>query len=92
VPENPVPVGYCKKVVMRSWTGFAGLPFLLMVTGRDPRDLTQPMHPVLAHDDAVFVGEFVSQEPIPQRVVLVEIKERIDQVRVVPVPLRHGRF
>jgi hypothetical protein len=44
---------------------------------------------VLARGDP-GIGQLVGQEPVPERgVVLVDLVQRVDRVRVVVVPLRH---
>jgi hypothetical protein len=60
--------------------------------GEDGPDLllgAQPGDPVLPGGDAAG-GEFVSDEPVPERqIIAMDIEGGVDQVRVVSVPLRH---
>ncbi len=77
---------------MHSRAGLAGLAPTTVVGGEDPGTRAQPPHPVLGRDDA-DIGELVGDEPVTERgVVLVDVADHVDDVRVVPVPLTHRVF
>lgn len=62
---------------------------LLGEDGIDPLQRAQPGDPVLP-DLVACRGEFIGDEPVPERrVVLVDVERDVDQMGVVPVPLRH---
>ncbi len=55
-----------------------------------PLRRAQPLHPVLPGADAVLGGELVGDEPVAELgVTPMDVDCGVEQVRVVPVPLRH---
>ena len=74
----------------RSW--LAVQPAFAGVDGPEFLQAAEPVDPVTAGPDA-FAGEFVGDEPVAEfRVVVVDVDRGVDQVGVVPVPLRDRAF
>jgi hypothetical protein len=84
--EDPVDV-----IVVHRRTGRLAAPTTLLEdAGGDLLQRTQPVHPVLRRTVAGGL-ELVGDEPIPElRIVSVDVDDRVDQMRVVPVTARDG--
>ena len=81
-----------EQVVMDSRPRLAGLAPATVMRDEDARGRAQSPHPVLRGHDAP-ISELVGDEPVAQRrVVLVDLVDHVDDMRVVPVPLGHGVF
>lgn len=86
VADHAVLVDDREQVVVRRRPSRSGLGPLLVVAGADPGDAAEPVHAVLTGLDAVFEFELVGEEPVAERrVVGMQIMQRVDDVRVVPV-------
>lgn len=80
-----------EQVTVWGWSGLAGLALLLVMAGRDTGDPAEPVDAVLASPEAMLVEQFVAEEPVAERgVVLMDVVEDIDEMCVIPVPLRYG--
>ena len=70
--------------------GFVPLASSSVVGGLQPGNERQAPHPVLRRRRSL-VGQLIAEEAIPQRrIVSMDLPQHIDQMRVVPVSLRHG--
>lgn len=64
------------------------LPFLVVVD--QIRSLADPVNPILA-DCVTTILQFVGEEPVAEGwIVVVQVKQHIGQVRVVPIALAEG--
>jgi hypothetical protein len=89
VPDPAPLVDHGQQVVVDRSPGLAGLAPTAVVGGEDPRDRAQSPHPVLRGGDA-GIGQLVGQEPVAEGgVVLMDLVQDVDRMRVVPVPLGH---
>jgi hypothetical protein len=79
-----------QQVTVNGRTGLVGLGPLRGVREAKTAAVEHSRHAILRGNDA-HVGELIGQEPIAEcGLVLVDLKERVDRVRVVPVPLANG--
>jgi hypothetical protein len=89
VPDPALVVDHGEQVAVDRRPGLAALGPLAGMGGEHARDRAQTPDPVLRRDDPC-VRQLVGQEPVPERgVVLVDLPQLVDDVRVIPVPLRH---
>jgi len=76
------------EIVVYRWTSFSSQTAFLGENRPYPLLRAQPPHPLLAGYDTGF-DEFIGDEPVSEcRIIMVNTQSSVDQMGIVPVPLR----